>query len=76
MNVFILVLAFLFNGQVYTATFTNGGPSTINFPTKEACEKRKAIDLANMDKMLPDGATFIQLACIERQVGAGSSTRA
>lgn len=69
MNVYVLILAFLFNGQMYTAAFTNGGPAAINFPTKEACEKRRAIDLANMDKMLPDGAQFVALNCVARQVG-------
>lgn len=70
MTIFILLLAFAFEGNIYTASFTNGGAGAIQFPSKEACEKKLATELSEIGNRLPDGAKFIALKCVERQVGA------
>jgi len=71
MTVYVLILAFLFAGEVHTAAFNGGhGDKAFEFKTRAACEAERTKQLAQMDKILTPDATLLELACIARAVGA------
>ena len=68
---YVLVIAVLFEGQIYTAAFNGGDQSKpyTSFSKKADCEAEKARQMKQMDKILSPGATLIELNCVERKGG-------
>lgn len=73
MIVYVLVLAFLWEGEIQMAVYNGGNPAkAYEFKTQAACEKERESQLANMDKILHKDAKLVRLVCVERNAEGGA----
>lgn len=73
MTIYVLILAFLWEGEIQVAAYNGGNPTkTHEFRTKEACDNERAKQLMQMDKILANGATLVELKCIARNAQGGA----
>jgi hypothetical protein len=72
MNVFVIMLAVLMNGEISVLEYSNGTGKAVEFPTKAACEKKNAELRKGMDAMLPADVTFVDQMCVPRVAKGGA----
>lgn len=72
MVVYVLILAFLWEGEIQFAVYNGGTPHAYEFKTKAACERERDRQLGQMDKILNKEATLVKLDCIQRTAEGGA----
>lgn len=72
MIVYVLILAFLFEGEVQFAIYNGGTPKAYEFKSEAACLKERDAQLANMDKILTAEAKLVDLTCVKRNAEGGA----
>lgn len=65
MTIYVLILALMFEGEIHFAAFNGNIPGKVHeFKSRAACEKERAAQLAQMDRILAPGATLVDLTCV------------
>ena len=72
MIVYVLILAFLWEGEINVAVYNGGTPKAYEFKTRAACEKERDSQLANMGKILHKDAKLVKLDCVQRNAESGA----
>lgn len=72
MTIWVLVLAVLFQGDIFTAVYNGGKPGAHEFKSKSSCEQELQKQMSQMDKILPEGAKLVSLSCVSRLAEKGA----
>lgn len=68
MKTIVLILAFLWGGEIQFAVFNNGNPSgkPHEFKTMDSCVKEMERQILDIKNILDKDATFIEFKCVTR----------
>lgn len=71
MNVFVLLLAVMLNGEIEVLEYSANTGKAVEFATKEACERKNTALRRELPKILPADVTLVDQVCVPRPARGG-----